>query len=40
MGFDAVQLMYHYLTGKTIEKVHFTPIELMDQTNVQLEERP
>jgi ribose transport system substrate-binding protein len=40
MGFAAVQLMYNHLTGKTMKKVHFTPIELIDQTNVQLEERP
>ncbi|GMB08046.1 sugar-binding protein [Thermolongibacillus altinsuensis] len=38
MGFSAVKLMMDHLSAREIEKEHFTSIEVIDKTNVQLEE--
>jgi len=34
MGFSAVKLMVEYLSGKPVEKEHFTSIEIVDSTNI------
>lgn len=37
MGFSAVKLMVEHLSGKQIEKEHFTATEIVDKTNVERE---
>ncbi|WP_027408832.1 sugar-binding protein [Anoxybacteroides tepidamans] len=37
MGFSAVELMVEYLSGKNINKEHFTDTKVVDKTNVWME---